>query len=80
LEHRPDLKNMIRSLVMLAHSLGMKVIAEGVETPAQLDLIEKLGGNEVQGFLLGKPTPEPMAFIEAHREVRKTEVVLVRAK
>jgi len=75
LEHRPDLKNMIHSLVMLAHNLGMKVIAEGVETREQLDLIAKLGGNEVQGFLLGKPTPEPMAFIEKQREVRETEVV-----
>ena len=76
LEHRPDLKNMIRSLVTMAQNLGMKVIAEGVETQLQLDLIEKLGGNEVQGFLLGKPTPNPMAFIEAHREAPKSEVVL----
>jgi len=44
LEHRPDLKNMIHSLVMLAHNLGMTVIAEGVETREQLDLIAKLGG------------------------------------
>jgi len=77
LEHRPDLKNMIRSLVMLAHNLGMKVIAEGVETRPQLDLIKELGGNEVQGYLLGKPTPEPMAFIEAHRQEQKPDVVLV---
>jgi len=73
LEHRPDLKNMIHSLVMLAHNLGMTVIAEGVETREQLDLIAKLGGNEVQGFLLGKPTPEPMAFIAAHLEEQKRE-------
>ena len=76
LEHRPDLKNMIHSLVMLAHNLGMTVIAEGVETREQLDLIQKLGGNEVQGFLLGKPTPEPMTFIEAYREEHQLEVVL----
>ena len=76
LEHRSDLKNMIHSLVMLAHNLGMKVIAEGVETREQLDLITKLGGNEVQGFLLGKPTPEPMAFIAAHREGQRPEAVL----
>jgi diguanylate cyclase (GGDEF)-like protein len=75
LEHRPDLENMIQSLVMLAHNLGMKVIAEGVETREQLDLIANLGGNEVQGFLLGKPTPEPMAFIAAHREEQERKVV-----
>jgi diguanylate cyclase (GGDEF)-like protein len=76
MEHRPDLKNMIRSLVMLAHNLGMKVIAEGVETRSQLDLIKQLGGDQVQGFLLGKPTPGPMAFIEAHRIEKTPELVL----
>jgi diguanylate cyclase (GGDEF)-like protein len=74
LEHRADLKAMIHSLVMLAHNLGMTVIAEGVETREQLDLIAKLGGNEVQGYLLGKPTPDPMAFIAAHLEEQKREV------
>jgi diguanylate cyclase len=76
LEHRADLKNMIHSLVMLAHNLGMTVIAEGVETREQLDLITKLGGNEVQGFLLGKPTPEPLAFIAAYLEKQRTETAL----
>jgi EAL domain-containing protein (putative c-di-GMP-specific phosphodiesterase class I) len=39
----------------------MQVIVEGIETPEQLSLIRKLGANEVQGYLLGKPTPEPAA-------------------
>jgi EAL domain-containing protein (putative c-di-GMP-specific phosphodiesterase class I) len=55
----------------------MKVIAEGVETVPQLNLIESLGGDEVQGFLLGKPMPEPMAFIDAHQKARKPEHVLI---
>jgi diguanylate cyclase (GGDEF)-like protein len=76
LEHRPELKTMIRSLVVLAHNLGMGVIAEGVETQAQLDLIEELGGNEVQGYLLGKPMPEPLALIEAQRQEQKPEVAV----
>jgi EAL domain-containing protein (putative c-di-GMP-specific phosphodiesterase class I) len=76
LEHRPELRNMIRSLVMLAHNLGMKVIAEGVETRAQLELIEKLGANEIQGYLLGEPTPDPMSVLEAHTKQHNHEVVL----
>jgi diguanylate cyclase len=76
LEHRPDLENMIRSLVVLAHNLGMRVIAEGVETRAQLDLIGKLGGNEVQGYLLGKPTPDPIAFLKARREEQMPEALM----
>jgi diguanylate cyclase (GGDEF)-like protein len=75
-EHRPDLRNMIRSLVMLAHDLGMKVIAEGVETGAQLDLIEQLGADEVQGFLLGKPMAQPLAFVEAYQPGWKPEIIL----
>jgi diguanylate cyclase len=59
LESRVETKAMIQSLVALAKNLSMQVIVEGIETPTQLALIRKLGGNEVQGYLLGKPTPEP---------------------
>jgi EAL domain-containing protein (putative c-di-GMP-specific phosphodiesterase class I) len=37
----------------------MQVIVEGVETPQQLEIIRRIGGNEVQGFLLGRPTADP---------------------
>src|SRR6185312_3438883 len=59
LEYRPETKAMVQSLVALAKNLSMQVIVEGIETPEQLELIKKLGGNEVQGYLLGKPTPNP---------------------
>ncbi|HLO63672.1 MAG TPA: EAL domain-containing protein [Azonexus sp.] len=39
----------------LAHSLGHKVVAEGVETPAQLEYLRRLGCDMVQGFLFSKP-------------------------
>jgi EAL domain-containing protein (putative c-di-GMP-specific phosphodiesterase class I) len=39
----------------MAHSMGMKVVAEGVETRDQYDLIAKYAANEVQGNLLSKP-------------------------
>ena len=54
---------MVRSLVTLAHDLGMRVIAEGIETQEQLTLIEDMGGNEAQGYLLGRPTPNPAALL-----------------
>lgn len=59
LESRVETKAMIQSLVALAKNLGMQVIVEGIETYEQLALIRKLGGNEVQGYLLGRPTPDP---------------------
>jgi diguanylate cyclase (GGDEF)-like protein/PAS domain S-box-containing protein len=46
---------IVRVIVMLAHSLGLKVVAEGVETQAQLDLLRDLGCERAQGYLFSKP-------------------------
>lgn len=51
---------MVRSLIGLAHNMDMRVIVEGIEEPAQLDLIRQLAADEVQGFLLGRPSPQPI--------------------
>jgi diguanylate cyclase (GGDEF)-like protein len=61
---RPETKAIVRSLVTLAQDLGMRVIAEGIETPEQLKLIKDMGGNEAQGYLLGRPTPDPVAQLK----------------
>ncbi len=39
----------------LAHSLGLQVVAEGIETPAQLERLKELGCEFGQGFLFAKP-------------------------
>lgn len=44
-----------RAIIAMAHSLNMSVIAEGVETQAQLDFLRAHGCDEVQGFFLGRP-------------------------
>lgn len=45
------------------HNIGLRVIVEGVENAQQLALIGKLGGNEIQGYLLGRPIPDPSSKI-----------------
>ena len=59
LDVKPESSAMINSLIALAHNIGIRVIVEGVETVEQMDLIRKFGGNEIQGYLLGRPTPDP---------------------
>jgi diguanylate cyclase (GGDEF)-like protein len=53
----PKVDLIVRSIVSLAHSLNIRVNAEGVETPAQLRCLQEHGCDELQGFLLGKPSP-----------------------
>ena len=45
------------AIITLAHRLGLEVLAEGVETPVQLDMLRALGCETVQGYLLGRPVP-----------------------
>lgn len=46
-----------RSVIDIGHRLGLKVLAEGVETPVQLALLTSWGCDEAQGYLLGRPQP-----------------------
>lgn len=47
---------LIQGMISLAHSISKQVIVEGVETHEQLDILRKLGCDEMQGFLLGRPS------------------------
>ena len=47
---RPDDASIVRAIVSLAHSLRLKVVAEGVETPEQLAVLKSLGCDQYQGY------------------------------
>jgi diguanylate cyclase (GGDEF)-like protein len=57
----PDSKNfaLCRGIISMAHDLGMKVVAEGVETAGERDLLVQAGCDYAQGYLYGKPMPAP---------------------
>jgi len=47
-----------RSLIDLAHRRSMRVIAEGIETPLELEMMRRLGADMAQGYLIGGPSPD----------------------
>ena len=59
LETRTDADAIVRAVVGLGHSLGMRTCAEGVETDAQLAFLKRERCDEVQGYYFGKPMPAP---------------------
>jgi EAL domain-containing protein (putative c-di-GMP-specific phosphodiesterase class I) len=58
---------IVEAVVRLGHSLGLAVVAEGVETPLQLSRLRELGCDRGQGYLFGRP--RPAEIVEAERSV-----------
>ncbi len=57
----PGSDAIVRAVTVLAHNLDLEVVAEGVETPDQLEKLQELGCDYAQGFLLGRPLDAPAA-------------------
>lgn len=67
IETNPNDAVIVAATIGLAHSLGLSVVAEGVETDAQWDFLRDKQGDEAQGYLFAKPMPRA-AFFEFMRE------------
>jgi len=57
LDSNPQSAAIVRGVLGLAHGLNLPVIAEGVETEAQLAILVREGCDEIQGYLMGRPRP-----------------------
>ncbi len=61
MSHGANPARLVQAIVRMAHGLGLKVTAEGIETQAQLTALRQFGCDQVQGFLLGRPRSLPDA-------------------
>jgi EAL domain-containing protein (putative c-di-GMP-specific phosphodiesterase class I) len=61
MEIRKDMRDIVGAVTLLAHQLGLEVIAEGVETAGQLALVRSLECEYVQGFYFSKPVDKERA-------------------
>jgi len=57
MEQREENRKLVHAMINLAHNLHLEVVAEGVETREQLDLLRGFGCDQVQGYLISKPLP-----------------------
>jgi EAL domain-containing protein (putative c-di-GMP-specific phosphodiesterase class I) len=53
----PNVKTLVSTVVSLARAFNMKTVAEGVETPEQLKVLQLIDCDQAQGYLFGRPTP-----------------------
>lgn len=61
ISHNPDARAIVNAIIQMGRSLHLNIVAEGVETPAQLALLRELGCAMMQGYLVSLPLPAEQA-------------------
>ncbi len=70
LENEPTNIAILKAIIALGHSLDLKVVAEGVETPYQQAFLHGIGCDELQGYIFSRPLPA-QAFAELLQPLKK---------
>ena len=70
LEHDSDDAAIVSAIVALGQALGLRIVAEGVETDVQQAFLTRLGCDSLQGYLLGHPLPAERFMADIHRGER----------
>ncbi len=63
----PAAERLLACMIDVGHALDLEVVAEGVETPQQFEILQRLGCDLVQGFLFARPMPEAEYLDWRHR-------------
>jgi len=74
LEHSADARAVVDAVIKLAHALGLKVVAEGVENQRQQQVLVQMGCDELQGFLFAKPMSGRALLLWAINDRQETAV------
>lgn len=74
-----DTEALVEGIIHLAHKLNFNVVAEGVETEAQLDAVVRMGCNHMQGYLFSKPLTETDLYSFYEKQLNLTAPLQVNA-
>jgi len=58
IELSKESRAIVEGIILMAHKLDLKVIAEGVETKRELEILKEIGCDFAQGYLFSKPVPK----------------------
>lgn len=56
MDQNPETHEIVRAIIVLAHTLGLSVVAEGIENQGQMDMLKKIGCEKGQGYLFSRPS------------------------
>jgi EAL domain-containing protein (putative c-di-GMP-specific phosphodiesterase class I) len=72
--HHADDNTIVTAIINLAHNLGLKIVAEGVETEDQKNFLKNLRCETIQGYLISKPgmPDEVVRFLKPRPEIARS--------